>query len=99
MEGRVLALRETRESIRIVHKSLRQKASKQGTRLQPQTILEFPTYVIVFTTFPEAELSVAEILQGYRTRWHVELVFKRFRSPARFPIAPHRAALLLRPHA
>ena len=81
MAGRVCALRKTREAIRIAHKSLRKKASKKGTRLQPQT-LESAKYVIVFTTFPEAEFSAADALQWYRTRWQVELVFKRFKSLA-----------------
>ncbi|MYG04896.1 MAG: transposase, partial [Acidobacteriia bacterium] len=72
--GRVCALRNTREAIRIAHKSLRQKASKKGRQLQPQT-LEFAKYVIVFTTFSEAEFSAAQVLDWYRMRWQVELVF------------------------
>ncbi len=85
--GRVCALRKTREAIRIAHKSLRKKASKKGTQLQPQT-LEFAKYVIVFTTFPEAQFSVADVLEWYRTRWQVELVFKRFKSLAQLGHLP-----------
>ena len=38
--------------------------------------------MIVFTTFPAADFSTAEVLEWYRLRWQVELVFKRFKSLA-----------------
>ena len=79
--GRACALRKTQEAIRIAHKSLRRKASKKGKQLQPET-LEYAKYVIVFTTFPATEFSAADVLEWYRTRWQVELVFKRFKSLA-----------------
>ena len=79
--GRVCALRKTQEAIRIAHKSLRRKASKKGKQLRPET-LEYAKYVIVFTTFPATEFSDVEVLNWYRTRWQIELVFKRFKSLA-----------------
>lgn len=79
--GRVCALRKTQEAIRIAHKSLRRKASKKGKQLKPET-LEYAKYVIVFSTFPATEFSDVEVLNWYRTRWQVELVFKRFKSLA-----------------
>jgi len=36
--------------------------------------------VIVFTTVLESEMSTAEVLEYYRFRWQIELVFKRFKS-------------------
>ena len=66
--GRACALRKAREAIRIAHRSLRKQASKKGTQLQPQA-LEFAKYVIVFTTFPAADFTDADILEWYRTRW------------------------------
>ena len=36
----------------------------------------------MFTTFPASAFSAAEVLEWYRTRWQVELVFKRFKSLA-----------------
>ena len=44
--------------------------------------MEFARYVIVFTTFPGADSSGAEVLEWYRLRWQLELVFKRFKSLA-----------------
>ena len=79
--GRVCALRKTREAIRMAHKSLRQQASKKGKQLRPET-LQYAKYVIVFTTFPETDFSARDVLEWYRTRWQVELVFKRFKSLA-----------------
>ena len=34
----------------------------------------------MFTTFPEPAFAASQVLQWYRTRWQVELVFKRFKS-------------------
>ncbi len=81
VSGRVCAIRKTEEAIRIVQEGFRKEAARKGRQLQPQT-LEFAKYVIVFTTFPAAEFSAADVLEWYRLRWQVELVFKRFKSLA-----------------
>lgn len=60
-----------------------------GTQLQPQT-LEFAKYVILFTTFPVPSLSAAGVLEWYRTRRQVELIFKRFKSVAQLGHLPKR---------
>ena len=85
--GRACAIRKTQEAIRIAHKGLRRKASKRGTQLQPET-LEYAKYVILFTTFPATRFSAADVLEWYRTRWQVELVFKRFKSLAQLGHLP-----------
>ena len=61
---------------------MRRQASKRRKRLQPQT-LEFAKYVILFTTFP-----AEAVLEWYRTRWQVELVFKRLQSLAQLGHLP-----------
>ena len=88
--GRVCALRKTAEAIRVAHKALRRKASKKGQCLQPRT-LEFAKYVILFTTFPQETFPAADVLEWYRTRWQVELVFKRFKSLAQLGHLPKHA--------
>jgi IS4 transposase len=50
--------------------------------------LVYAEYVIVFTTFPEDEFSANEILEWYRIRWQVELVFKRFKQIAQLGHLP-----------
>ena len=85
--GRVCAIRKTQEAIRIAHRKVRKEATRRGKQPQPQT-LEFARYVIVFTTFPEATFTAAQVLEWYRTRWQVELVFKRFKSLAQLGHLP-----------
>ncbi|MDE0123851.1 MAG: transposase, partial [Bryobacterales bacterium] len=51
---------------------------------RPQT-LELAKYVILFTTFP-----AASVLEWYRTRWQIELVFQRFKSLAQLGHLPQR---------
>ena len=89
VEGRVCALRKTEEAIEIAHRSLRRTATRKGKKLQPRT-LEFARYVILFTSFPVADFPVAEVLEWYRVRWQVELVFKRFKSLAALGYLPKR---------
>jgi hypothetical protein len=44
--------------------------------------------VILFTTFPEKDFSSFDVLEWYRIRWQVELVFKRFKSLAKLGHLP-----------
>ena len=81
VRGRVCAIRKTEQAIQIAQQGMRKEAKRKGRQVQPQT-LEFARYVIVFTTFPAADFSPAEVLEWYRLRWQVELVFKRFKSLA-----------------
>jgi len=81
VKGRLCALRKSEESIRLAHKKLRRKASQNGRKLKKETLF-FAQYVIVFTTFPECRFSAKEVLEWYRIRWQIELVFKRFKQIA-----------------
>ena len=85
--GRVCAIRKTEEAIRIAHDKIRKEAARNGKQVQPQT-LKFAQYVIVFTTFPELTFPASEVLEWYRIRWQVELVFKRFKSLAQLGHLP-----------
>ena len=85
--GRVCALRKSAEAIKLAQRKVRKEATRKGKQPQPDT-LTFAEYVIVFTTFPATSFSPAEILQWYRIRWQVELVFKRFKSLAQLGHLP-----------
>jgi len=87
VRGRLCALRKTEEAIRIAQRKLRKEASKKGRQIRPAT-LEMAKYVILFTTVPEDEWTDSEVLDWYRTRWQVELVFKRFKSLAQLGSLP-----------
>jgi len=84
---RICAVRKSRESIRIAHKKLRQRASKKGHKLKPETLV-WAKYVTVLTTFPEASFAATEVLEWYRVRWQIELVFKRFKQIAQLGHLP-----------
>ena len=81
VQGRLCAVRKTEEAIRIAQKKLKRRASKKGNQLKPETLV-YAKYVMVFTTFPEEEFSDFDVLEWYRIRWQVELVFKRFKQIA-----------------
>jgi IS4 transposase len=80
-------VRKSREAIERAHKKIRRLASKNGTEIKPET-LRFAEYVILFTTFPEEEFSAYEVMENYRVRWQVELVFKRFKQVAQLGHLP-----------
>jgi len=79
--GRICALRKSRMAIEEAQRKLRREASKDSRELKPET-LEFAKFVTVFTNFPVAEFPAAQVLEWYRLRWQVELVFKRFKQIA-----------------
>jgi len=79
--GRVCALRKTRAAIEQAQRKIRYKARDESRAVNPET-LEYAKFVAVFSTFPENEFSAKEILEWYRLRWQIELVFKRFKQIA-----------------
>jgi len=75
--GRVCAVRKSEHAIELAHRRLHRKASKKQMSTRPET-LEVAKYVVVFTTCRNA--STVQILEWYRSRWQIELVFKRLKS-------------------
>ena len=84
---RICAIRKSKVAIALAHKQLRRKASKQGSELQPETLI-YAEYVMVLTTFPEREFPAPFVLVCYRFRWQIELVFKRFKQIAQLGHLP-----------
>ncbi len=85
--GRICALRKTEEAIEEAHNKIHKTAQRKRKKPREET-LRYACYVILFTTFPEAKFSATEVLQWYRLRWQVELVFKRFKSLAQLGHLP-----------
>ena len=79
--GRICVVRKSAAAIEQAKAKLRRKASKNGTALQPETLV-YAEYVMVFTTFPSKSFSAERVLESYRIRWQIELVFKRFKQIA-----------------
>jgi hypothetical protein len=85
--ARLCVIRKSQTAIALAHKKLRRYASKHGTQLQPETLI-YAQYVMVLTTFPREEFSLEQILDSYRFRWQIELVFKRFKQIAQLGHLP-----------
>jgi hypothetical protein len=83
--GRICAIRKSEHAIEQAHRRLQRKASKKQTKTKPET-REYAKYVIVFTT--QATATADEILEWYRLRWQIELVFKRFKTLAQLGHLP-----------
>jgi hypothetical protein len=79
--GRICVIRKTRAAMEKAKSKLHRKASKHGTTLQPETLV-YAEYVMVFTTFAAESFSAEQVLEFYRIRWQIELVFKRFKQMA-----------------
>lgn len=85
--GRLCVLRKSEEAARRAIRKIKRKAQQGGPEPKAET-LEYARYVLVFTTVPEPELSASEVLEWYRLRWQVELVFKRLKSLAQMGHLP-----------
>jgi Transposase DDE domain len=85
--GRFCAVRKSDDAITLAEKRLEQTASRKGREIRPET-WEYVKYVMVFTTFSPRRFTTVEILQWYRVRWQVELVFKRLKSLAQLGHVP-----------
>jgi len=76
--GRLVALRQSAEAAHAQFRRLQREAQHKHRTLAEEA-LEFTHYFLVWTTLrtdPEARL----ILELYRLRWQIELVFKRMKS-------------------
>ncbi len=85
--GRICIIRKSNEAIKIAQDKILREAKKKSRSTKPET-LEYAKYVIVFTNFAEDSFSDYEVLDWYRSRWQVELVFKRFKSIAQLGHLP-----------
>lgn len=77
--GRLCAVRKSQQASAAADRKITQHAQKHGIGVRPET-REYARYVMVFTTLPEVEINAAEVLEYYRYRWQIELLFKRLKS-------------------
>ena len=85
--ARLCAVRKTAEAAQIAKDKLTKEAKRTHRTLMPET-LESADYVFVLTTLSREEFSVSEVLELYRARWQVELLFKRLKSLLRLGHLP-----------
>lgn len=75
---RICAIRKTDEEILIEEKRLKRAESKRQITYSDDTKYTHQ-YMFVITSLPES-VSAEKVLDFYRLRWQVELVFKRYKS-------------------
>jgi hypothetical protein len=77
--GRLCAIRKSDTAAQEAKAKLLRVASRKGKKVRPST-LEAAEYIFVFATLDRQYLSTEGVLDLYRARWQVELVFKRIKS-------------------
>jgi hypothetical protein len=87
VEARLCVVRKSEAATALAVKKLKRRANKHGAKLWPETLV-YAGYVMVLTTFPEAQYPATVVLEWYRFRWQIELVFKRFKSIAQLGHLP-----------
>lgn len=84
---RLCVVRKSQAAIKLAVKKLRREASKNQYRLCPAT-LRYAEFVMVLTTFPAKDFPAGAVLEHYRFRWQIELLFKRFKQIAQLGHLP-----------
>lgn len=79
VKGRVCALKKSRQSAEKAMKHARRISQKHGSKISNAT-LEAARYIFVFTTVDSQSFSPTSVLEFYRGRWQIELIFKRLKS-------------------
>lgn len=85
--GRLCVIRKSEEAAARARRKIYRKAQQGGPKPKPET-LQYAHYVMVFTTVPANCFSTAEVLEWYRTRWQIELAFKRLKTLAALGALP-----------
>ena len=78
--GRLCAVKKDALSALKARARATRESQRNGTQLQPRTLLA-ADYVLIFTTVAP-EIDANEVLDLYRARWQIELVFKQLKSLA-----------------
>lgn len=78
MTGRLIAVRRSREATRRARHRLARRANRRQTTVSKET-WEAAQYFLVWTSLPKSFTATA-VLEFYRLRWQIELVFKRMKS-------------------
>jgi len=79
IKGRICALKKDERSAELARKKVRRNASKGRIKVIKEATIEYAGYVLIFTTLPP-EVNAVKVMDIYRYRWQIELVFKRLKS-------------------
>lgn len=78
IEGRLIAVRRSREATEMVRRKLKQAAAKRQRTVSAKS-WEAAQYFFLWTSLPPS-FDRHEVLELYRSRWQIELAFKRMKS-------------------
>ncbi len=78
ISGRLIALRQSVEATAWTRRRLQRRAKHNHQTLSAEA-LEFAEYFMVWTSLPSS-LASRQVLEFYRLRWQIELVFKRMKT-------------------
>jgi hypothetical protein len=81
IKGRICAILKSNREIEKALKKVRRQQVKNQRKARPETFI-YARYVILFTSISKSIFTASQILNWYRIRWQVEIVFKRFKSIA-----------------
>jgi len=84
---RLCVIRKSKTAIQRSLKKLRRKASINQRTLEPET-LRYAEFIMVLTSFPAKQFSTMAVLEYYRFRWQIELLFKRLKQLAQMGHLP-----------
>ncbi len=76
--GRICAVRKSVSAANKERKRILKESSRRGRQTRPQT-LEAAGYTFMFTTL-DRSISAEIVVTIFRTRWQIELLFKRLKS-------------------
>ena len=79
IHARVCAIKKSKIAAELAVNKTLKKNSKKQKKVKPET-LEAARYIFVFTTLPKTIMKPEIVLEMYRGRWQIELVFKRLKS-------------------
>lgn len=79
MPARLVAIRKSESAAEQSRRKVLSERSRKGETIDPRS-LEAAAYIVVLTSTTEAQLSAAQVLELYRFRWQIELVFKRLKG-------------------
>jgi hypothetical protein len=78
LKGRLIAVKRSIAATRLQRKRLMRKASRRQHKVSKEA-LKAAQYFMIWTSLPDSFTS-ASVLEFYRLRWQIELVFKRMKS-------------------
>lgn len=88
LQVRLCAIRKSDESAAKARHLVYRIASKNQNGPPSELTLLACDYIVLITTLPQQFFTLKTVLELYRLRWQVELVFKRFKSLARLGALP-----------